>query len=166
MSGYLDQYGAGEERRLVLIRNSVIIGLTLIVVGSLLWYLFRTYHQARVTKDFLRLVRSGDFQAAYRVWGCGSPQSCQGYAYQKFLEDWGPNSSAGQGRLHITDTDSCNSGVIITLRGGSQDEEVKLWMEKKGSDALSFSPVPLCPGKSPWAIMMHRTVGRLRGIFF
>ena len=165
MAGYLDQYGAGEERRENLIRNSVLIALTVLVVGSLLFYLFRTYHQVRVTKRFLELVRSKDDQGAYAAWGCSGPKGCPGYEYSKFLEDWGPNSPAGSNpSLRITDTETCNNGVIITVSAGP-DTTQKLWMEK-GSDALSFAPVPVCPGKSPWSIMAHRTIGRLRKIFF
>jgi hypothetical protein len=165
MAGYLDQYGAGEEKREHLIRNSVIIALTVLVLGSLFYYLFRTYHQARVTKRFLELVGKKDYQAAYAAWGCGSPTACPGYDYNKFLEDWGPKSPAASSpALRITDTESCNTGVIVTVSVAPGDQQ-KLWIEKN-SDALSYAPVPVCPGKGPWAIMLHRTVGRLRQIFF
>jgi hypothetical protein len=32
----------------------------------------------------------------------------------------------------------------------------------KTNDGISFAPYPICPHKSPFAIMIHRTIGRLR----
>jgi hypothetical protein len=39
-----------------------------------------------------------------------------------------------------------------------------LWVDKnsKQNDTINFAPYPICPHKSPFAIMIHRTVGRLR----
>lgn len=163
MAGYLDQYGAGEEKRENFIRNSVLVALLAIAVLALALYLFRTFPETRTTKAFLNKLRAHDYAGAYVSWGCAMP--CQGYAYDKFLEDWGPKSEgAGNLVLRITDSESCGNGVMETVEVGGERQE-KLFVEK-GTKALSFSPLPKCPGKGPWSIMVHRTVGRLRWIFY
>ena len=62
--------------------------------------------------------------------------------------------------LGITDSESCNTGVLLTVAVNRSRTE-KLWVDK-GNDAISFAPYPICPHKSPFAIMIHRTIGRLR----
>jgi hypothetical protein len=163
MAGYLDQYGAGEDKRENFIRNTIITAVLAIVVLALGVYLFRTFPETRTAKHFLNQLRDHNYTAAYTSWGCASP--CPGYAYDKFLEDWGPKSEgASNPILKIADTESCGNGVMVTVKVSPSREE-KLFVEK-GSKSLSFSPVPTCPGKGPWSIMIHRTVGRLRWIFY
>ncbi len=90
MPGYLDQYGAGEEERNRLIIRSVIAVITVAVLASLGWYLLKNHHQESVVKTFLGDVRRGDYQTAYRDWGCtASDKSCSGYDFDKFTGDWG-----------------------------------------------------------------------------
>lgn len=161
MASYLDQYGAGEEKRETLIKRLVITVLVIAVFGPLLYYLFKNQHQVGEVNAFLKLVRAKDYKAAYEKWGCTAQTPCPGYAYEKFMEDWGPQSASGP--LRITDTESCNAGVIIAVDLNPQREE-KLWADKS-TQALSFSPYPACPGKSPLANMIHQTVGKLRKPF-
>lgn len=164
MANYLDQYGAGEAKRENLVRNVILIGLSAVILGALVIYLFHTFHEVRVAKHFLSLVRDKNYPAAYQAWGCSSPQACPGYSYDKFLEDWGPKSPAGDSVPRITDSEGCGSGVLLSVEVNPSDM-AKLWVEKNG-DSLGFSPVNVCPGKGPWTIMIHRTVGRLRRIYF
>jgi hypothetical protein len=161
MPGYLDQYGAGEERRNRIIARSIIAAVVLAIVGSLSWYLLKNHHQESVVKTFVEAVRRGDYQTAYRDWGCTPEKPCSGYPFNKFMEDWGAQSSPPDaGILGITDSESCNTGVLLTVSVNRARQE-KLWVEKN-NDAISFAPYPICPRKNPFAIMMHRTVGRLR----
>jgi hypothetical protein len=168
MPGYLDQYGergAGEERRNRLIIRSVLSALIVIVIASVGWYLLKNRHQEGVVKGFLGDVRRGDLAAAYRDWGCTSAKPCSGYDYQKFLSDWGPPTSGAHdapdpGVLGLTDSQSCNNGVLLTVEVNRARTE-KLWVDK-GVDAISFAPYPICPHKSPFAIMIHRTIGQLK----
>jgi hypothetical protein len=165
MSGYLEEYGAGEEKKQYLIRNTILIVLAVAIVGGLGIYLLRPLHQINVTKHFLSLLKSKDYQGAYAAWGCGQASDCKEYSFDKFMEDWGPKSSGADSPvLRISDIESCGHGEILTVNVAAARRE-KLWMEK-GSDALSFSPVAICPGKGAWTIMAHRTVGRLRQVFF
>jgi len=163
MPGYLDTYGAGEEERNRLIVRSVVSAVVLAIVVALGWYLLRNHHQEGVVKAFLAAVRRGDYQGAYRDWGCTSANPCSSYDFDKFQQDWGKSARDGApdpNVLGITDSETCGSGVLLTVAVNSSREE-KLWVEKKG-DAISFAPYPICPHKSPFAIMVHRTVGRLR----
>jgi hypothetical protein len=167
MPGYLDQYGAGEERRNRIIIRSIVSVLVIFIVSLLGWYLLRNHHQEGVVKTFLDAVRRGDYQTAYREWGCTAEKPCSGYSFNKFLEDWGGKGTAvsapDPGVLGITDSESCNTGVLLTVAVNNARQE-KLWVDKnpKGNEAINFAPYPICPHKSPFAIMLHRTVGRLR----
>jgi hypothetical protein len=161
--GYLDTYGAGEEQRNSLIIRSVLAVITLIIVGTLGWYLLKNHHQEGVVKTFLAAVKSGDYQNAYRVWGCTTDKPCTGYEFEKFQGDWGTNAKDGApdpGILGLTDSETCNTGVLLTVAVNSSRVE-KLWVDKS-NDAISFAPYPICPHKSPFAIMIHRTIGKLR----
>ncbi len=170
--GYLDQYGAGEEQRNKIIFRLVVAALTITVVGSLSWYLFKNHHQEGVVKSFVAAVRAGDYQSAYKIWGCASDKACSGYSYEKFMGDWGlqkglpqanPDGPPDLSVLSITDSESCNNGVLLTVHVNQARTE-KLWVEKSG-DAIAYAPYPICPHKNPWAIMLHRTVGKLRKPF-
>jgi len=163
MPGYLDTYGAGEEERNRIVIRSVVAVVVTAVVVLLGWYLLKNHHQEGIVKKFLGDVRRGDLQAAYRDWGCTASSPCSGYAFDKFQQDWGSAAKDGApdpGVLAITDSESCGSGVLLTVKVNPERQE-ELWVDK-GGDAISFAPYPICPHKSPFAIMIHRTIGRLR----
>jgi len=163
MPGYLDQYGAGEEERNRLILRSVVAIVVVVAATALGWYLLKNHHQESVVKTFLGDVRRGDPQAAYRDWGCTSAKLCSDYTFDKFNEDWGKaakDSAPDPAILRLTDSESCSTGVLLTVAVNATRQE-KLWVEKS-NDAISFAPYPICPHKSPFAIMIHRTVGQLR----
>ena len=160
MAGYLDQYGAGEGRREKIIWRVVVSAVTLLIVSGLVYYLFKNHREQALVNNFLAQLRRQDYPAAYRAWGCSDPKACSGYPYDKFLEDWSPKSGVTQ-NLRIIDSESCHRGVIISLDG----KDDRLWVDSGGT-GLSYSPYPFCPGKSAYAIMLHRTVGKLRRPFF
>jgi hypothetical protein len=163
MPGYLDQYGAGEEERNRIVIRSIVAVVVAVVLGSLSWYLLKNHHQEGVLKTFLGEVRRGDYQTAYRDWGCTAAKPCSGYTFDKFSEDWGSRAKDGApdaAVLGITDSESCGTGVLLTVAVNAARQE-KLWVDKS-DDAISFAPYPICPHKSPFAIMIHRTIGRLR----
>jgi hypothetical protein len=164
MAGYLDQYGAGEEKRENIIKYSVFALLFLLVFGSLGYYLFKNRAQEREVKTFLDTLRRKDYATAYKLWGCGDPKPCSGYSYEKFLEDWGPAGPASNAAvLRITDSESCNAGVILTVEVNPSTQE-RIWVEKN-SPVLGFSPFEACPNKTPLSNMIHQTVGKLRKPF-
>jgi hypothetical protein len=160
MPGYLDQYGAGEEQRDRVVIRSIIAVVAIVIVSALGWYLLKNHHQEGVVKNFVDAIRRGDYQTAYHDWGCTEQKPCPGYSFDSFMGDWGsPSNSAAA----ISDSESCNTGVLLTVSVNSTKVE-KLWVDK-GNDAISFAPYPICPHKSPFAIMIHRTIGRLRKPF-
>jgi hypothetical protein len=164
MASYLDQYGAGEEKRENLVKFAVLGLFFVLVFGSLGYYLFKNHAQEVKARTFLDSVRKKDFTGAYQLWGCGPSTPCSGYPYEKFLEDWGPQGAAGHlDVLGITDSESCNEGVIISVKT-SADKQEKLWVEKKGN-SLGFSPFEMCPNKTPLSNMIHQTIGKLRKPF-
>lgn len=163
MPGYLDTYGAGEEERNRIVIRSIVAVVATVVVVSLGWYLLKNHHQESIVKKFLGDVRRGDLQSAYRDWGCMNANACPGYAFDKFQQDWGSAAKDGAPDpkiLGIADSESCGSGVLLTVKV-NPDRQEELWVEKS-SDAISFAPYPICPHKSPFAIMIHRTIGKLR----
>jgi hypothetical protein len=166
MPGYLDQYGAGEEERNRIVIRSIVAVIVVAIAGALGWYLFENHHQEQVVKNFVDALRRGDYQSAYRDWGCTEQKPCGAYPLNNFMTDWsGANKDAAPdpGVIGITDSESCNTGVLLTVAVNSTRTE-KLWVDKagNGNDAISFAPYPICPHKNPFAIMLHRTIGRLR----
>lgn len=164
MASYLDQYGAGEEKRENLVKFSVLGVVLVVVLGSLGYYLFKNHSQEAKARTFLEAVRKKDFAGAYELWGCGPATPCRGYAYDKFLEDWGLQGAAGHiDVLRITDSENCNAGVILTVQTAPGKQE-KLWVEKQ-ANSLGFSPFEVCPNKTPLSNMIHQTIGKLRKPF-
>jgi hypothetical protein len=167
MPGYLDQYGAGEEQRNRTIIRSIVSIVAIVIVAALGWYLLKNHHQESVVKSFVDAIRKGDYQGAYRDWGCTEQKPCSAYSFDSFMSDWGANAKNNTppdpGVIGITDSESCNTGVLLTVAVNSTRVE-KLWVDKggNGNDGISFAPYPICPHKSPFAIMVHRTIGRLR----
>jgi hypothetical protein len=162
MPGYLDQYGAGDERRGKIIKRTVLAVIVLIVCTALPWYLFKNHAQERVVSNFLSLVRQHDYPAAYKAWNCNDPRACS-YTYQQFLEDWGEKSTVDPKVLRLVDSESCGSGVMLTVRA-SRDRQDTLWVEKS-DNSISFAPTPVCPSKSFWGMAAHLTLGKLRKPF-
>ena len=162
MAGYLDQYGAGEERRNRIIIRSLVALVTIAIVWGLIWYLFLNHHQEGVVENFEAALKRGDTATAYKLWGCTTPQSCPDYPYDKFLKDWGPGPDGPDANLRLTDSEQCNNAVLLTIQVNAKRSEL-LWVER-GNDLISFAPFPICPMQIPYAIMAHRTLGKLRNL--
>jgi hypothetical protein len=140
MAGYLDQYGAGDERRAKIIKTLVFSLIAVLVIGGPLFYIFHNYRQESQAKRFFRALEAHDYQTAYAIWGCTDAKPCAGYPMADFLKDWGNRDVAG---YNITRSRSCGSGVILTVDFGKGQEE-KLWVERKDL-TIGFSPFPGCP---------------------
>lgn len=142
MSGYLETYGAGEERREKIIKIIVFSLLAVILIGGPLTFIFYDYRQESQVKKFFSLLEAHDYQAAYALWGCTPSHPCSGYPMSSFLEDWGPKQNIQN--VRIPRSRSCGSGVIITVDVNPNRQE-KLWVQKDDL-TIGFSPFEGCPG--------------------
>jgi len=149
MSGYLEAYGAAEQQRarvIAIIKTSSIILASLLVVGLILYGVFKNYSEEQRAKTFLGLLSAQNYPAAYAMWGCTDSHPCPDYLFAKFQEDWGPNSGHAKAAAHIALSQSCGSGVLIRLDYRGSEEPVSLWVDREGG-TLSFAPWPECPGR-------------------
>ena len=62
MAGYLEQYGAGEERRGKIIKILVISLVPLVVIGGGLYFIFHNYREERQVKQFLSNLEARDYK--------------------------------------------------------------------------------------------------------
>jgi len=150
MSSYLEAYGDAERHRARIIgvikTSSIVLGCAL-VVGLILYGVFKNYTEERQAKTFLRLLDEHNYSTAYAMWGCTDSHPCPEYPFAKFQEDWGPKSGhANEATAHIGLSQSCGSGVLIRLDYKTAEEPVSLWVERD-SRTISFAPWPECPGR-------------------
>jgi hypothetical protein len=144
MAGYLDQYGAGEERREKIIKRIVLSVLALLVAGGLFYAFFHDYPEEHQAQRFFDFLEQRNYQAAYVLWGCTNPsdQACKDYPFSEFMKDWGPDVSPVN-TADVLDGESCGSGVIVDVDAGKAGEK-KLWVERD-THFLSFPPFERCP---------------------
>lgn len=151
MASYLESYGAIEEHK-AKNRNRVkwgaITTVSVLVLGLLLYGIFRNFSQERQVKTFLAHLQNHQYQEGYRMWGCSEQTPCRDYAFPKFMEDWGPNSPhANAAATRIELSQSCGDGAFIRLHSG-QGEPVGLMVDK-ATNVISFAPSDWteCPGR-------------------
>lgn len=147
MAGYLDRYGAGEERRENIVKRALIALAVLIVVGAPLLYIFHNIRQERQLKQFFALLAAHDYKSAYALWGCTDAKPCPGYSMTTFMQDWGPDKGDPT-TYKITRSKSCGSGVILNVDFGN-DRDI-LWVQRNNL-VIGFSPFPGCP--APTALL-------------
>lgn len=148
MPGFLDGYGVAEARRERILKGIVLVSLAVLVVGGILYFVFRDYREEGRVKTFLHLLEQKDYKGAYALWGCTVAKPCPGYSYEKFLQDWGPKSDhRDAAAAEITRKRSCSEGVIETLQFPGT-REVWLWVGRKDL-ALGFAPWPVCNPRLP-----------------
>jgi hypothetical protein len=147
MAGYLDHYGAGEERRENIVKKALIALAVVIVVGAPLLYIFHNIRQEHQLKQFFSLLAAHDYKAAYALWGCTDAKPCAGYSVAAFMQDWGPQKG-DPASYRITRSKSCGSGVILNVDFGN--ELNILWVQRSDL-VIGFSPFPGCP--APTALL-------------
>lgn len=142
MAGYLDHYGAGEERREKIFKTAAIALAVLILVGGPLLFIFHNIRQENQVKRFFQLLEAHQYKEAYALWGCTDAHPCTGYSMQSFMEDWGPDKANPQ-NFRIERSRSCGSGVILTVAFGNNRKE-RLWVQRDDL-TIGFSPLQGCP---------------------
>jgi len=143
MAGYLDQYGAGDERRIKVIKTLVFSLSALVILGGVAFFVFHNYKQERQVKRFFESLQAHDYQGAYAFW-VSTDSDRRGYPFQSFMQDWGPSSGhADVSGFQITKSRSCGNGVILTVDFAKGQQE-KLWV-RRDDPVIGFSPLPGCP---------------------
>ncbi|HOL70487.1 MAG TPA: hypothetical protein PLA43_12660 [Bryobacteraceae bacterium] len=147
MAGFLEEYGVADARRARVFR-AISISVLAIVFGTIIGYfVLRTWPAKRQVNTFLEDLRRGDYQAAYRDWGCA--EGCDDYPYEKFLEDWGPKGEfADPSGASIKRTSYCKSGDVIVTITSPKGQEVPLFYQRSNG-ALGFAPWPVCDPRIP-----------------
>lgn len=147
MPGYLDTYGAGEERRGRWIKRIVFGTLAVAVVVTFTYLYFRTWREEQTVKHFFAALENKDFQGAYKMW-CPPENPCKYNPFERFEEDWGPATPYSQGAAaKIDNIDYCGDGVVFNISYPKADPVV-LWVERS-TNIISFAPSDWerCPGK-------------------
>ncbi len=96
MAGYLDHYGAGEERREKIIKTAAVALAILIVGGGILFFIFHNYRQEQQVDRFFRLISSHDYKSAYALWGCTEAKPCSGYPFSSSCRTGDRTAPAGR----------------------------------------------------------------------
>lgn len=144
MSGYLDSYGVADQRRERIVKFSLMIGLSTILIVTVGYFTFRTHSQERVVSQFLGELEHQQYMEAYKLWGC--PENCKYYPLIEFLKDWGPQSKISKpSAFKIEHVDFCDDGVVFDLSYPNADD-IGLWVNRT-TNFISFNPTPRCPGR-------------------
>jgi hypothetical protein len=146
MPGFLDDYGVADERRSRAWKRIVLGVLLVAICGTFGYFFFRTWSEERIVKDFLATLDKGDYQGAYRMWGCTQDTPCRNYDPSRFNEDWGPDTPYHKGSsAKIDNIDFCDSGVVFLVNYPNA-KPVSLWVERS-TKIISFAPWERCPGR-------------------
>lgn len=143
MSGYLDNYGAGDERRERVRGRIVKWGAAALAVAAALYFVFHFVipnlgERSQVAR-FFQLLTVRDYRQAYAMWGCTEAKPCRDYSFDAFMQDWGPEA-APITSFQVLDGESCGSGVIVDVDAGKAGDK-KLWVERKDQVIGSLPPL-------------------------
>ncbi|MBV8070228.1 MAG: hypothetical protein JO270_10020 [Acidobacteriaceae bacterium] len=139
MGTYLQQYGAGEERRNRVIRNIILSIVAVLILWWVLYLIFHNYPAKQTVKQFLAQVNAHHYPQAYEQWGCTEAKPCPNYDFHRFMDDWGVKTTSD---WKIVNVDGCKSFVTINVQaGGTQLQSLGV---ERGSKTLMFAPAPEC----------------------
>ena len=157
MASYLQQYGAGDERRGKLVRNLTLSVLAIVVVALAAYFMFHNYSEKQKVKRFLEAINAHNFKAAYKQWGCTAQHPCPNYDYSRFMEDWGPKKSVS-GDWKIESTDSCDQFLTVNVQAPGSELDSLAVLRRDNS--LSFAPAAECQEyKWRWKQFFQRIFG-------
>jgi hypothetical protein len=135
MAGFLDDYGAGDERRARIVKITVLSVLAVAVVTGLAYYFFHNFSQEQQVKRFFNLLEAHNYEAAYHLWAPTEDAQNQ-YPMKSFLQDWGPPLNVKG--FTILDGESCDKSVIVDVDTGPAGDK-KIWVDRS-TLAMSFPP--------------------------
>ena len=161
MAGYLDNYGAGEERREKITKRIAISVLALLAIGGIVYVTFHNYPEEHQAKRFFDFLKQREYQSAYALWGCTIAKPCRDYPFTEFMKDWSAEV-APVNDADVLDGESCGSGVIVDVDAGKAGDK-KLWVERS-TRILGFPPYERCPQGNRihdfWRNIRYRLRGR------
>jgi hypothetical protein len=161
MAGYLDHYGADEQRREKAIKKIAAAVVALVVIGAILVYSFNNYRQERQVKRFFELLASGSYTSAYALWGCTAAKPCRDYPITEFMKDWGPEAIPAAANAEVLGGDSCGSGVIVDVDAGKAGDK-RIWVQND-TLTLGYPPFQECPQRNRIADFLRDLKYRLHG---
>jgi len=136
---YLADYGQADRRYERIVKIAGYTLLAAVVLGCIYWLFFRNWREERRVGEFLAVLEQQKYEEAYRMWGCSIEKPCPNYSYEKFLEDWGPDSPLGKvSSYHVGRSFSQQSGVILLVEVNGR-RIPNLWVERD-SRVIGFSP--------------------------
>jgi hypothetical protein len=139
LSEFLEGYGVVDARRERRTWRIVILLVVLLVAGIVLYFSFRNWRENREFNAFVEFLQKKDYNSAYRLWGCDPAKPCRDYKLEKFLEDWGPQSThADLSKMKVSKTLTCDSGIIKVMDFGG-DNQVTVWVDANDR-VLSYAP--------------------------
>lgn len=146
MAGFFDQYETKSSLRERVAKWFFVAIVAVLLLWGLDWTLaklgkdnltdFRAQWRAR---SFVKALEAKSYEEAYSMWGCTKATPCRDYAYEKFMEDWGPNSpNAGLVNGEKLVTRHCATGIIRTDLLPNK-EMVHLYVDRRDLN-ISFAP--------------------------
>lgn len=155
MGSYLQQYGAGDERRIRIIKTIVIACVIVAILAIAAYLFFRNYPEKQMVKKFLAEVNAHQYDAAYRDWGCTPSHPCRDYDYNRFMQDWGAQVSSP---WKIASVEGCKTFVTVNVQANGA--ELESLAVQRGNHSLSFAPAPECQERQwRWKQFFHRLFG-------
>jgi hypothetical protein len=152
---YLQGYGIGEERRNRTIKWIILSTVGLLILAWILFLVFHDFPEKQVARRFIGEVNSHNYQNAYADWGCTSATPCRNYDYNRFLEDWGKQTSSP---WKVASVDGCKSFVTVNVQ--AQGAELQSLAVERSTHALTFAPAPECQERKwRWKQFFQRIVG-------
>ncbi len=140
MAGYLETYGAAEEKRAKreqFLKRAVLVVAILLVAAGAAWFFLRNHQEDARIAAFVDLLRKKDHAAAYSMWGCTVEKPCRDYQYKRFLEDWTTGVHADASAVTVEKTRSCTGGVIRKLK--FPGDEMLIFVSR-GDLQITFAP--------------------------
>lgn len=160
MASYLQQYGAGDEQRNRVIKRIILGTIAVVVVAIAAYLLLHDFPEKQVVKHFLAEVNRGQFEQAYRDWGCTTEHPCKNYDFSRFKRDWEQSKSASS-RWSIASVDGCRTFVTVNVQApGSELQSLSV---ERNNHELGFAPAPECQERKwRWKQFLERLFGGKR----
>ena len=138
MAGYLENYGAGEEKKERLLKRLGLLLLSILIAAGLGWFFFRNYKEERQLSTFVEFLKKKDYPSAYAMWGCTVEKPCRDYDYKRFLEDWGNTGThVDASAAKVESVRNCVGGVIRKIKYPA--DEVLIFVSRSDLQ-ISFPP--------------------------